>query len=137
MAFSRDKWVTWMGQQNKQAEGGGRPVFWRPDPMWDRLHHQPSWALLLRVLGRDQRISVDCEYSATSRSYRCEMTRWTEEKLHRLERHFLAEGYGAHPLSAILTALWHVKEPICLTVKLALLEAFVDYLDEEMRVWRS
>lgn len=134
MAFSRSEWINWMDQQDRQAEGG-RAVFWRPDPIWPRLHKQESWAKLLRQLQARMNLAVDVEYSAIIRGYRCEMTLWTKDKVERYQRTFLGEGYGGHPLGAIRDALAGL-EKIDAFVRSALLEALIDYLAEEITVRR-
>lgn len=105
----------------------GNAIFWYPDPVWDRLHKQRSWAALLKDLSLVQRVSVDCKLSFTAHRYHCQLHREGEGKT-GYYRQFLAEGYGDHPLGAIRIALTRIGEPLAPTVRSKLLWAMIDYL---------
>jgi hypothetical protein len=106
-----------------------KPVMWRADPIWDRMGKQASWGKLLRLLSFRQKVGVEIKWSFIYRGYHCEMFRVGSETGYA--RQFVSEGYGLHPLGALRDALSLVVK-IDPLVRTALVEALVDYLQEEI-----
>lgn len=111
--------------------GEPRAVMWHTNPIWTRLHAQPSWSAFLRTMSLEQGVSLDVVWSSVGRNYHCQAFRLDRTKS-GYQREFLAEGFGSHPLGAVRAALARFQEPLAPRVRSTLLEALLDYLRVEI-----
>lgn len=108
-----------------------RAVMWTANPIWHRLHAQPSWGRFLREMSLTQKVSLDVIWSHTGRCYHCQAFHMDKDRT-GYQRRFIAEGFGAHPLGAVRDAMTRFTAPIAPTVRSKLLEALIDYLIVEI-----